>query len=124
MHLVGAELGTLMPQMGEVERVGIVLGLAEIQRFAAAVVMAADQDVIGSGESRAVDQAVHSMQMTMARGAAPIMEGVVEGSLGAHKRWLVGRTPMVPLAHFSLAHPHGRLPLNNPVNCLVRWVTR
>src|SRR4029078_4775885 len=66
MHLIGAELRTLMAEMGKVERDRVVLGLAEGERCPRAVVMAADEDVIGSWKGRAADQRVDAMQITPA----------------------------------------------------------
>jgi len=52
MHLVGAELSALMAEMGKVEGEGVVLGLAEQERYPATVRMAADEDVIGLRQGR------------------------------------------------------------------------
>src|SRR5436190_14767205 len=83
MHLVGADLRALMTEMGEVKSDRIVLGLAEGERHAAPVVIAADQDVIGPWQGRAADQRVHAMQVTAARGPSPIVEGLGEGCIRA-----------------------------------------
>ena len=93
MHLVGAELGAFMAEMGKVERNRAVLGLAEQQRRAGAVVVAADQDVIRARQRGAADQGINTMQIAPARCAAPIMKGLVEAGFGANKRRLVRGAP-------------------------------
>ena len=111
MHLVGADLGALMAEMGEIEGDGVVLGLAERERNTPPVVVAADEDIVHARQSRAADQAVDAVQIAPPGGPPPIVEGLGEGRLGADESRLVGRAELVKLGSFYFAHPHG---------CLVR----
>jgi hypothetical protein len=109
MHLVGPDLRALMAEIGKVQRIGIILGLTEGERHADPVVITANEDVVGPRQGRAADQRVDAVQVTAARGPAPIMEGLVEHRLRADNCRLVGRAPMATL-DFHFAHPHGLEP--------------
>src|SRR4026207_2167921 len=93
MHLVSADLRPLMPEVGEIERHRIVLGLAECERNAGAVLIATDENVVGPRQGGAADQRINAVEITAAGGAAPIMEGLVERDFGAHKCRFVGWAP-------------------------------
>ena len=123
MHLIGAEPSALMAEMGKVERDRVVLGLAEGERGPRAVVMAADEDVIGAWKGRAADQRVDTVQITPAGSAAPVMEGLVEAGFGADKRRLVGGAPRGGIGYICLVHQHGPVPALNPLpRTVLRWV--
>ena len=94
VHLIGPELRTLMAKVGKVKRDRVVLGLAEGKRRPGAVVLAADEDVIGPGKRGAADQGVDAVEIPASRGAAPIMERLVEASLCTNKGGLITRPPM------------------------------
>ena len=124
MHLVGAELGALMAEMGKVQGDRVVLGLAEGERRPRAVVVTADEDVVGSGQRRATDQGVDAVQIAAALGTTPIVERLVEAGFGADKGWLVGRAPRGRVGNI-LVHQHGPVPALNPLpRTVVRWVFR
>ena len=78
VHLVGAQLGTLMAQMGQIERVGVAFGLTESKGFPRPVLATADQDVINLGEGRAADQAVNAVQVSVAGRSTPIVKSMRE----------------------------------------------
>ena len=94
VHLIGPELRTLMAKVGKVKRDRVVLGLAEGKRRPSAVVLAADEDVIGPGKRGAADQGVDAVEIPASRGAPPIMERLVEASLGTNKGGFVTGPPM------------------------------
>src|SRR5665811_553907 len=108
MHLVGADLRALMAQMGQVERDGIVLGIAKSERLAAAVLIAADQNVVGLGQGGAAHERIDAMQIAPARCATPVVKRLVERSLGADKRGLIGRRPRGRPMRLRLSAPRLR----------------
>ena len=112
VHLVGPELGALVAKVGEVQADGLVLGLAKCKRSPAAVVVAADEDVVGAGKRRATNQGVNAVQVAPPGGAAPVMKGLVETRLGANDGRLIGGAPMglVGLGYILLVHQHGPVP--------------
>jgi hypothetical protein len=77
--------------------------------------MAADEDVVCARERRAADQRVDAVQITPARGAAPVMEGLVEAGFRANKRRLVGGAPRGDIGYICLVHQHGPVPALNPL---------
>ena len=83
MHLVGATLGAFVAKMGEIERHGVVLGLAEGERHPRSVVEAPHQDIICPGQGGAADQAVDAVQIAAARSPAPIVECLGKSGIGA-----------------------------------------
>ncbi len=113
MHLVGAALRPLMAEMGEVEGDRVVPGVAEGERLAAAVLVAADEDVVGLGQSRAAHERIDAVEIAAARSATPIMESLGEGRFRADQRRLVGRPPKGSLRGVCLARPHRK---SRPVN--------
>jgi hypothetical protein len=99
-----------MAEMGKVQGDRVVLGLAEGERRPCAVVVAADQNVVGAGERRATDQGIDAVQITAARGTTPIVEGLVEAGFGANERRLIGRAPRGGIGYVLLVHQHGPVP--------------
>src|SRR4029453_1513759 len=95
MHLVSADLRPLMPEVGEIERHRIVLGLAEGERNAGAVVIATDENVVGPRQGRASDQRINAVEITAAGGAAPIVEGLGASGPRANKCRVGGWAPLV-----------------------------
>src|SRR5665648_158335 len=74
--------------------------------LAGAVLVTADENVVGLGQSGAAHQRIDAVEIAAARGATPIMEGLRERGLRADQRRLVGRPPRGSLSGFSLARPH------------------
>src|SRR4029078_12411749 len=56
MHLFGADLRRLMPEVGEIEGHSIVLGLAEGERNAGAIVIASEKNVLGRRLRRVAEE--------------------------------------------------------------------
>jgi hypothetical protein len=74
MHFVGAELGTAMADLSEIERYGLVAGTADTQDCSAAAGLAPHQDVVGRRQFRTFNQAKDRMHVLLARSSAPKLE--------------------------------------------------
>src|SRR5262245_48897741 len=78
VHLVRAAFRALVAEVSEIEARRLVPGLAEGQCRPRSVLVAAHENVVGPGQGWAADQAIDAVEITPARGAAPIMEGLGE----------------------------------------------
>ena len=108
MHLVRAAFRALVAQVSEIEARRLVAGLPEGERGAGSVLVAANEDVVGSRQGRAADQAIDAVEIAPSRSAAPIMEGLGEIGFGANEGWFI-RKPPLRCINFYFARPH-RIP--------------
>ena len=83
MHLVRAAFRALVAQVSEIEARRLVAGLPEGERGAGSVLVAANEDVVGSRQGRAADQAIDTVEIAPSRSATPIMEGL--GEIGSEQ---------------------------------------
>src|SRR5262245_8811760 len=108
VHLVRAAFRALVAEVSEIEARRLVAGLAEGQCRPRPVLVAANENVVGSGQGRAADQAINAMEVAAAGGAAPIMEGLSEIGFGTDEGWFIHKPPLRCL-NVYFARPH-RIP--------------
>ena len=108
MYLVRPAFRALMAEMSEIEARSLVLRLAEGQGSPGAVVVTANENIVGPRQSRAADEAVNAVEITPSRRTAPIVESLGEGGFGADQRRLVRKLPL-RRSNFDFARPH-RIP--------------
>jgi hypothetical protein len=81
-------------EMSEIEARRLVAGLTEGQCGPGPVIVAANENVVGPGQSRAADKGIDAVEITPSRGAAPIVEGLREVRFGADEGWFVRKPPL------------------------------